>query len=236
MTAPSDLNLLSFYATPPHECSYLDRDDAVTVFADPDYPKSKKLYSSISQYGFRRSGQHLYKPHCESCQQCIAVRIPVNDFKPNRSQRRCWKKNQDLTITAVNAEFKQEHFDLYGLYQASQHPGGGMDNSTEKQYREFLTSDWSDTVFYEFRKEQQLVAVAVVDMLVNAFSAVYTFYDPAEKRRSPGTYAILWEIEQARRAGMQWLYLGYWIENCQKMNYKVQFRPIQFLRDGIWQT
>lgn len=234
MTSPNDFNLLGFFATPSHRCSYLDREDAVTVFADPEYPKDTPLYSILTRHGFRRSGQHIYRPHCEACHACIPVRIPVSSFSPSRNQRRTWNRNSDLQVSEHAAGFSQEHFALYQRYLDSRHTGGGMDDPTPNQYMEFLTSQWSDTLFFEFRQRDELLAVAVVDQLDDALSAVYTFYDPAWDKRSLGTYVILWEIEKARDAGLHWLYLGYWIEGCQKMSYKSRFQPLEYLHDGSW--
>jgi len=110
-----------------------------------------------------------------------------------------------------------------------------MDNPTPNGYINFLTSDWSETVFYEFRLKKQLVAVAVVDHLQNSLSAVYTFFDPLFQERSLGVYAILWEIEETKRLKRDYLYLGYWIKGCQKMSYKIEYQPLEFYSNGIWQ-
>jgi arginine-tRNA-protein transferase len=225
----------NLYATPPHECSYLSDRQATTVFIDPRFPKDTILYETLSQHGFRRSGEHLYRPHCYHCEACIPVRIPVWAFEPRRSQRRIWKKNQDLAVTAVASVFKQEHFNLYCLYLAARHRGGGMDSPTPESYIQFLSSDWSDTVFYEFRLNRQLLGVAVVDLLESGTSAVYTFFDPAYPARSLGVYAILWEIEETKRLQLDWLYLGYWIRECRKMNYKTEYNPLEHYQHGVWQ-
>ena len=134
------------------------------------------------------------------------------------------------------AAFKREHFELYLRYQRARHPGGGMDEGDPERYKKFLLSRHAPTVFYELRRDDTLLGVAVADILPDAFSAVYTFYDPNELRRSLGVLAILVEIDQARRLGLSWLYLGYWIEKCQKMSYKRNFRPLQIYRSGVWQT
>lgn len=227
---------LSFYATPPHDCNYLPGRSAITLFADPRFPKSTRLYTALADCGFRRSGEHLYIPHCENCSSCIPVRIPVNEFRPSRNQKRNWRTNQDLSIHRKEAVFDTEHYQLFEKYLSSRHAGGGMDNPTPESYMHFLTADWTKTVFYEIRnkKDNTLVAVAVVDIMDNALSAVYTFYDPDYSRRSPGRFAILLQIEQAKKLDLQWLYLGYWIENCRKMSYKDEYQPLEYYRDNIW--
>lgn len=224
----------NLYATPPHECSYLSHHQATTVFIDPRITKDATLYEVLSQYGFRRSGEHIYRPQCRDCTACVPVRIPAAAFEPRRSQRRIWKRNQDLTVTASSCVFRREHFNLYCLYLAARHAGGGMDNPTPRSYLQFLTSDWSDTVFYEFRLKRQLLGVAVVDLLETGASAVYTFFDPSYPERSLGVYAVLWEIEETKRLGLEYLYLGYWIENCRKMQYKTQYSPLEHYIQGVW--
>ena len=226
---------LSFYATPPHDCNYLPERSAITLFADPRFPKNTRLYSALADCGFRRSGEHLYIPHCESCSSCIPVRIPVEEFRPSRNQKRNWRTNRDLLIQRKEAVFDREHYALFEKYLSSRHAGGGMDKPTPESYMHFLTADWAKTVFYEIRKQDNtLVAVAVVDIMDNALSAVYTFYDPEYSRRSPGRFAILLQIEQAKKYGLHWLYLGYWIEDCRKMSYKDEYWPLEYYRDNIW--
>lgn len=230
----TNVQKLGFYATPPHECNYLPGREAVTLFADPLFPKNSRLYSALADCGFRRSGEHLYVPNCNKCNDCISVRVPVNEFKPSRSQSRVWKHNSDLSINELPAVFRQEHFDLYKKYLTTRHAGGGMDQPNPDSYMEFLTSSWSETLFFEMRREELLIAVAVVDIMDNALSAVYTFFDPDHAQRSLGRYAILHEIETAKRMGLTWLYLGYWIEKCKKMNYKNQYQPLEYYRNNVW--
>lgn len=225
---------LSFYASPPHECSYLPEQQAVTLFADPDVNMTPALYSQLALHGFRRSGDYVYRPHCPACHACKPVRLPVNDFTPNRSQRRNWHQNADLTVAVTPAEFHQEQFDLYQRYIHNRHTGGGMDVNDPEQYMHFLTSPWCETEFIEFRAEEKLLAVAVADVLDTGLSAVYTFFDPKYQKRGLGTYALLWEIEAVRQRGLNWLYLGYWIAESPKMAYKANYRPLEVFGTGHW--
>lgn len=225
---------LLLFATPPHACGYLEEETATTVFADPRVATSTEVYSLLSRYGFRRSGEHLYRPQCSDCAACVPVRVAADRFRMRRSQRRVWNRNRDLMVRSRGDEFDPEHFELYRRYMSARHRGGAMDNPSERQYREFLSCSWAETAFFEFRLEDRLLAVAVCDRLEDGFSAMYTFFDPAEARRSLGTYAILWEIEEVRRLGLSWLYLGYWIEASEKMRYKADFRPQQRLVAGRW--
>jgi len=123
---------------------------------------------------------------------------------------------------------------MYSRYQRQRHRGGGMDEPTPEQYRAFLTSNWSDTVFFEFALDDRPVAVAVVDRLPDAFSAVYTFFEPGEARRALGVNAVLFQIEEAARRGLRWVYLGYWVSGCRKMDYKREYLPQERLVGGAW--
>jgi arginine-tRNA-protein transferase len=234
MRREQDPRRLAFFVTPEHSCSYLPEQRATTLFADPNYPKTMPVYSALAGHGFRRSGPHLYRPHCEQCQACIPVRVDAPRFEPDRSQRRTLLKNQDLAVMARPAVFDEEHFQLYANYLNQRHPGGGMDNPTREQFSEFLISPWTQTSFYEFRDAGRLLAVAVTDHLNDGLSAVYTFFDPAVPNRGLGAFSILWQIGEARAQGLQWVYLGYLIEQTPKMSYKDRYQPQQRLVQGQW--
>lgn len=225
---------LHFFLSPSQACNYLEGNESTSLFADPVFPKSKSLYTALVANGFRRSGEHLYQPYCANCSECVPIRIIANDFKLRRNHKRTWKNNLDLTVDIVNPEFKEEHFQLYKKYLSMRHAGGGMDNPEKKDYENFLWSSWSDTRLFEFRLDGKLVIVAVVDELDNAFSAVYTFFDPDIQQRSPGKYAILYLIEHVRQKGYSWLYLGYWIANCNKMKYKIEYQPAECFINEKW--
>lgn len=226
---------LGFYATPPHDCNYLPGQEAITLFADPRFRKNSHLYAALAKNGFRRSGEHLYIPYCRNCSACIPVRIPVAEFRPNRRQTRCLRRNADLSVTPCRPGLNGEHFTLYQRYLAGRHRGGGMDDPTPDSYLEFLSATWSETTFFEMRDASgKLVAVSVVDAMPGALSAVYTFFDPDESARSPGMFAILFQVEEARRRKLTWVYLGYWIEACRKMRYKNDYQPLEYFHDGEW--
>ncbi|WP_300729794.1 arginyltransferase [Pseudomonas sp.] len=232
----TELARLKFYATQPHTCSYLPDEQATTLFLDPSQPMDVQVYADLSEMGFRRSGDHLYRPHCLKCDACTAARIPTALFVPNRQQKRIFKRNSDLTVQAVKPSFSEEHFDLYQRYIEQRHADGDMFPPSRDQFSTFLVRDLPFSTFYEFRLDKRLMAVAVTDVLPNGLSAVYTFYEPAEERRSLGRYGILWQIAEARRLGLDALYLGYWIKNCKKMNYKTEYRPIELLISQRWST
>jgi arginine-tRNA-protein transferase len=232
----ADTQALDFYLTPEHECSYLPEQMAQTLFADPAVRIGTGMYSELIKFGFRRSGTHVYRPRCPLCDACIPIRIPAANFLPSRSQRRNWQRNADLDVVAAPNEYRDEHFMLYRRYMHSRHHGGGMDTPDPEKYSEFLINPYIEGVFYEFRLDGRLLGVAVVDVLNDALSAVYTFFDPDEAARGLGVYALLWQIEQAKKSGLEHVYLGYWIKACQKMAYKDQYRPFEVFRDGSWMT
>lgn len=218
---------LQFFLTPPHPCGYFDREDSVTLLVDPTAKMTPGLYARLLEQGFRRSGNHVYRPHCPSCNGCVPVRIPAADFKMNRSLRRTWNKNQDLKVMEMQPGYRDEQFQLYEKYIVSRHRGGSMDNPTPETYADFLMSENTGCLYYEFSLKGKPVMVAVTDRIPGALSAVYTFFDPALDKRSLGNFAILWQADRARRLGLKWLYLGYWIENCRKMSYKSRFQPLE---------
>ncbi len=222
------------YLSLPHPCSYLPGRVATSLFIDPRYPLDGPRYAAYMRAGFRRSGDLVYRPHCRDCGECIPVRVPVARFRPSRSQRRIWQRNRDLRVTACAPVFRTEHFELYLRYQRKRHPGGGMDDPDPQKYMSFLFSRQIETRFYELRLGGCLMGVAVADVLPDALSAMYTFYDPDERRRALGVYAVLWEIEEARRLGLPWVYLGYLIRDCPKMSYKANYRPLEAYLDGRW--
>ncbi len=225
---------LFFYASAPHPCSYLERE-AVTLFADPNARMNNELYSTLSNLGFRRSGEFVYAPRCPACNACLPVRIPVDEFKPDRSQRRTWKRNQDLTVTLQPADFNPRHFDLYRRYMDARHPDGSMAKPDPEQYLRFFGSRWADTRFVEFSENGRPLAIAVMDILEQGLSAVYTFFDPQVHDRGLGVNAVLWLVEEARRRKLPYVYLGYLIHESPKMNYKTRYQPLEFFYDGVWQ-
>ena len=234
MTEPPNAPRLGFFTSPPHECGYLPGREAVTMFADPRINLSVEAYTWLSAHGFRRSGTHVYRPHCAACNACVPVRIPVREFRANRAQRRTLAQNADIEVRARPARFEREHFQLYERYLQARHPDSHMDATNPSAYMSFLTAPWCDTTFHEFRRDDELLAVAVVDRLGDGLSSVYTFFSPAHAARSLGRLAILKQMEWAAAAGLPWVYLGYWIRECRKMAYKHEYAPLEFYVNGAW--
>lgn len=236
MSNPQELppKVLQFYTTAEYPCSYLAGRSARSQVAAPTHLIDSALYGELVQQGFRRSGLYTYRPHCDHCSACLPIRIDVRRFQATRSQRRLWSRQEPLSIRMTGLRWDDEHFDLYQRYQVKRHPGAGMDDDMHSQYRQFLLASRVDTRLAEFRNAAgELMIVSVIDVLEDGLSAVYTFFEP-EAPGSLGTWAILWQVEQCRQAGLPWVYLGYWIEESRKMAYKSAFQPYQLLRAGRW--
>ncbi|MGZ0019781.1 arginyltransferase [Nitrosomonas sp. wSCUT-2] len=227
--------MIKFHTTNPYSCSYLPGKLACSEVVTPEHSIDISAYAKLIQTGFRRSGHYIYRPHCEHCQACLSVRVKAKSFVPKRFQRRAWKQHQHLQVTAHPLHYDPAHFALYQRYQTIRHAGGGMDQDCREQYHNFLLQSHVDSMLIEFRDLDQLRMVSIIDLLPDGFSSVYTFFDPDIAHASFGTYSILWQIEQCRNLGMDYLYLGYWIQENRKMRYKINFQPLEVLLDGRWQ-
>jgi arginine-tRNA-protein transferase len=227
---------LKIFPTGMHPCSYLPGLIARNAVVDPDFEMTPDVYDYLIQSGFRRSGEQVYRPYCHTCEECITTRIPVSEFQKSKSQKRNWKLNSDLKVRINTEGFRNTYFSLYQRYLASRH-----ESQDHEGVEKFLLADWCDIQFIEYytvdgnTKTETLIAVAVVDVVKSGLSAVYTFFDPEEgRRRSLGTYAVLWQIDYAIENNFEFVYPGFWIKDCRKMNYKTRFQPIQGLQRGRW--
>ncbi len=237
MTSMNDLpiNQLQFYATAPYPCSYLPERVARSQVATPAHVIDTRVYSRLVEAGFRRSGAFTYRPHCDLCRACVPVRIRVQDFTPNRSQRRADSRHGQLTAQVLPLRFHPEHYELYRRYQSARHTSGGMDQDSQEQYSHFLLQSHVRTFLVEFRELSELRMVSIVDELQDGLSSVYTFFDPDVPGASYGVYNILWQIRECQRRARPHLYLGYLIQECRKMAYKQNFAALEGLQDGRWQ-
>jgi len=227
---------LKLYKSSAYPCPYLSGKTAENVFVNPAAdPPNASLYDKLIRYGFRRNGQVYYRPACPDCMECQSIRIIVNDFIISRSQRRVKRKNNDVEFELFSPIYRQDHFNLYHKYQKSKHKEGGMDDTDPSKYQDFLIRSNINTFLLEMRINNRLVGVSIIDQVPNGLSAVYTFYEPNEFARSLGTLAILYQIELCREMGCLWLYLGYWVKDSPKMNYKKNFIPYQLFDTQIGQ-
>jgi arginine-tRNA-protein transferase len=230
---------IQFYATAAYPCSYVPGRIARSQVAVPSSLIHTQTYGQLVHKGFRRSGEFIYRPHCDHCQACTSIRVPVAEFTPNRSQKRAWSRHAGLVTQLRRPHFSDEHFALYQRYQKSRHAGGGMDHDDMEQYIEFLVSTHVDSWLLEFREPTgsadpgRLRMVSIIDQLQDGLSAVYTFFEP-EARQAFGTFNVLWQIAHAKSLDLPFVYLGYWIQDCQKMAYKLLFTPNELLLNGVW--
>ena len=219
----------------PHPCVYFPERAMRAVVVGTAPEDQSAVYSRLAPSGFRRSGSVYYVPRCEGCRACISLRVKVDEFAPSRRFRRVLLRNADLETKAVAPdEAPMEHFALYQRYIRERHPGGSMDPPSPADYMQLAQPTGMETVAFDIRQGGRLVASAVTDVLDHGLAAVYTYFDPAMADRSLGSLAILEQIAECRRRGLSYLYLGYWIEESDKMRYKADFRPAEVLINGNW--
>ena len=227
-------NPIRLFETVVDECPYMDNRQSASILVDPDHQVDPTLFAMLSRSGFRRSGEMLYSPKCPACNACVSVRIPVQEFRASRSQKRTWRRNMDLTIVVEKVEFKQQHFDMYLRYQHHRHPQSSMCDDDPQKYINFINSEFSESHFLCMYLDEELIGVSVLDQFEGGVSAVYTFFDPDYSNRRLGTYAILYMVKLARLRKVPFVYLGYWIDGSGKMDYKRNFRPLQGYKERRW--
>jgi arginine-tRNA-protein transferase len=231
---------LRFFLTAPSPCPYLPDRYERKVFAHLPLAEGAAVNDSLTQVGFRRSQNIAYRPACESCQACVSARIPADDYVFSRSERKTLSRNGDLERRLVEPEATMEQFDLLRRYLGARHADGGMAEMTWPDYVAMVEDTAVRTHIVEYRLRSKdvgpgdLLACALVDVMSDGLSLVYSFYDPTISRRSLGSFVILDHVIQAGLAGLPYVYLGYWVRGSEKMDYKVRFSPIELLRPEGW--
>ena len=229
------LEKIQFYVTTKYSCGYINNQEAQSMVATPYKKVDADTYSDLIQKGFRRSGQYVYKPQCNECSACIPIRICAKEFKRSQSKKRTLKKHSYVTAKILPLKFEEEHYNLYVHYQKNRHRLSSETNNDIADYNDFLIKSNVDTKIIEFRSEEKLLMVTIVDQLKDGISAVYTFYDCNDSKLSFGTYSILWLLNFCKNKNLNYVYLGYWINDSKKMKYKINFKPYELMINGVWQ-
>ncbi len=226
------IDSLRLEPSPPSPCPYLPgRDSRLVVLRPERLPGT--LYQLFLDLNFRRLGGVVYRPQCDGCRACRQLRLDVTGFRPNRAQRRCWRRNLEVAAACGRPQPTDEKHALYRRYLEARHDGQ-MSGSRE-EFDDFLHDAASFTEEVVFHLDGRLVGCGIFDATPQALSAVYFYFDPELGARSPGVFNILWLIEECRRRGLPWLYLGYHVAGSARMEYKAGFRPHQTLgEEGRW--
>ena len=230
-----------FYVTAPQPCPYLEGRSERKLFTALQGEGAEKLNNALSRQGFRRSQNVLYRPSCADCSACLSARIRVADFEPNRTQRRVARDNAHLKRTATSPWATEEQFTLFRNYLDARHADGGMADMDIFEFAAMIEETPVKTRVIEYRDgsvetgPRPLVAVCLTDVLDDGVSMVYSFYDPALAETSLGTHLILDHVAIARRAGLPYVYLGYWVPGSRKMGYKARFSALEIFKSGRWQ-
>ena len=238
-------NFPQFFITAPAPCPYLSNRLERKVFTHLMSAEAQQLHDSLSQGGFRRSQNIAYRPACEGCSACVSIRIPAEKLHWKRSFRRTWRANSDLVARTAPAKATSEHYALFRRYLDARHGEGGMADMTLLDFAAMVEETFVDTRLIEYRlkpkitlsgpdsRQGTLIGVALTDVLQDGLSMIYSFFDPDFSWRSLGTHMILEHVDRARRLGVPYVYLGYWVVGSDKMNYKARFLPQErLLRDG----
>ncbi|MET0240298.1 MAG: arginyltransferase [Sphingobium sp.] len=231
-----------FFMTNASPCPYLPGRTERKVFTELTGQHAAELNDALGRIGFRRSQNVAYRPSCSDCSACVSVRIVANEFKPNGTQRRVIRRNDDLVVTGCKPWSTSEQFELLQKYLSVRHPGGGMTEMDDVDYADMVEQTPVDSYVVEYRLPTddpegrgQLVGACLTDRQGDGLSMIYSFYDPTlADRQGLGSYIILDHIRRAQKAGLPYVYLGYWVEGSDRMAYKVRYKPLERLGREGW--
>jgi arginyl-tRNA--protein-N-Asp/Glu arginylyltransferase len=240
------LDTPQFYLTAPAPCPYLEGRKERKVFTHLVGERAAEINDMLTQGGFRRSQNIAYRPACEDCRACVSVRIVIDSFDWTSSFRRIMRSNRDLVSQQLPAAPTSEQYSLFRHYLDARHTSGGMADMTAFDYAMMVEDTHVNSAVIEYRRRGPdtaingrgagpLRAVALTDILGNGLSMVYSFYDTTDNWRSLGTWMILDHVERARKLGLPYVYLGYWVKGSRKMDYKTRFQPQEHLTMTGWQ-
>ncbi len=231
----SEYNLEFYRHIEDSPCSYLENKKSNSIFINPESKPSEDQLNLLHLQGFRRSGRLVYRPECPTCNACHSSRIINSKFQPSKSQKRSISKNRDLRLSWAEAVFSDEHYSLYEQYIAGRHGDGEMYPASIEQYTGFLIEGHGTHKFLEARDEQgRLIACCVVDIFYDGLSAIYSYFDPEQDKRSLGRYMVLALLSQGIEMQLPYTYLGYWIKESSKMNYKANYQPLEVFDGQKW--
>jgi len=224
-----------FFTTTALPCPYLDGRLERRMVTELIGPEATAMNNQLSRAGFRRSHTIAYAPVCDGCCACVSVRVPVEAFKASRTQRRIRTRNSTLAVNECAAIATREQYELFQNYIQIRHGDGDMALMGEADYRALVEETPVNSSLVEFRDpDGRLIAGCLTDRLGDGLSAVYSFFDSLDAKRSLGTYVVLWLIDRARQLGLDYVYLGYWVQGSPKMDYKRSFRPLEAYTPSGW--
>jgi arginine-tRNA-protein transferase len=225
---------IKLYQSIDSPCNYLDGLQSSSLIVDPDLPITQSLTSTMGRMGYRRSGNMLYKPQCVDCQACQSSRIRLEEFQPSKSQKRILNKGKHLSYSIREVDFQESDYLLYKKYIEQRHSDGDMFPPDQQQYKSFLCKNFGFNFFLETKLDQKTIAISQFDSLYDGLSAVYTFFDPDFESMSLGTLSVLKLTYIAKKMELPYLYLGYYIQECPKMNYKSNYQPLEVFSQDSW--
>jgi leucyl-tRNA---protein transferase len=230
-----------FFVTNPSPCPYLPGRSERKVFTELSGENASELNDALGRIGFRRSQNVAYRPSCAGCTACVSVRVVAHEFQPNATQRKLLRRNEDLVVTACKPWSTDEQFELLQRYLKARHPGGGMTEMDEMDFADMVEHTPVESYVIEYREPSdngapgRLVGACLTDRQGDGLSMIYSFFDPYhDSRPGLGNFIIMDHILRARRAGLPYVYLGYWVEGSKRMQYKVRYRPLERLSKAGW--